>query len=340
MAQPTSFSSDKGTSFGGSTSPSFAGGEGALGGPTMFSGRAAASGGQAYTSGSGGGQPDRAKFSKDYGIRVTGDQLKELQTADADFEKRIAAFKKGAYDQVNKAKGTLASQKADFTARVAGAQKELKGAQGQVKQGWDQVGKAREQATVDNMFKQWFANDKTPVRVVSGNEVQGTYYLPREAVDRLAKDQGLNGAWVDKGKNFNIEVNQGGRMQGQEIHDALREASNPNVLRSQFAQNADVQKAHAQVWKDIKKAEKELQVAERELAQADATIRGDKATGEGDIQKANFEIDEGEKDIGREEKRSRTLAKGQVEDRAEAYSKWRDARAKAYQVLGQMQGGQ
>ena len=339
MAQPTSFGSDKSTSFGGSTSPSFAGGEGALGGPTMFSGKAAATGGKAYTSGSGGGQPEKARYSKDYGIRVTKDQLSELQAADADFEQRIAQFKKGAFDQVGKAQSTLASQKMDFNKRVQTAQKEIQGAKSQVKNGWNQVNNARQQATVDNMFNMWWKNNRKPVTVMGGDgKGQGTYYLPQEAIAKLEREQKLSGRWI-KGK-YAIDATQGGRVQGQELHDALLDASNPNKLKSQFGATKEVQQAHAKVWKDIKKAERELSAAERQLAQAEAKVMGDTAKGEGDIRKADFEIDQGKKDVGREEKRARTLAKGQKEDRAKAYEKWREARAKAYAVLGQMKGGQ
>ena len=68
--------------------------------------------------------------------------------------------------------------------------------------------------------------ETVPVRVVNGNTVEATYNVPRSVADELAAKDGINTAWVDDGKYFNVDVRaDGGSIIGKEIHDMLRGVS-------------------------------------------------------------------------------------------------------------------
>ena len=71
--------------------------------------------------------------------------------------------------------------------------------------------------------------DLVPVRVVNGNTVEATYHLPRAYVNDLNMntfnkgDGTIVANWVDGGRFYNVDVKaQGGKMAGQELHDAFR----------------------------------------------------------------------------------------------------------------------
>lgn len=70
-----------------------------------------------------------------------------------------------------------------------------------------------------------------PVRVVDGDQVQQTYYLPREAVDKMNnelfnQEGGYVGNWVDGGKFYNVDttLRDSGEKYGKELHQSMRTA--------------------------------------------------------------------------------------------------------------------
>lgn len=73
----------------------------------------------------------------------------------------------------------------------------------------------------------WSKTQKTfvPIRVVSNGKVEGTYMLPKEAAENLAKEKGITISWANGGFNVDVRV-QGGRIRGAELHKALGDATN------------------------------------------------------------------------------------------------------------------
>jgi hypothetical protein len=70
------------------------------------------------------------------------------------------------------------------------------------------------------------------VRVVNGNNIEGTYMLPKSVIDEMNQksfnqgDGSYTGNWVDDGKFYNVDVRARGiGPRGQELHDAMRETT-------------------------------------------------------------------------------------------------------------------
>ena len=69
--------------------------------------------------------------------------------------------------------------------------------------------------------------DTIKIHVVdgSGQNIEGTYNVPRQVAEILAKERELVSRWGDDG-SFNVSVRtKHGYTRGQEIHDAIREAT-------------------------------------------------------------------------------------------------------------------
>lgn len=128
-------------------------------------------------------------------------------------------------------------------------------------------------------FDQAWNDNTVPVRVVSGNNIESTKRLPRESVNSfLASNPGVNAGWVDNGKNFNIEVNQGGRIRGKETHTFLnkeearirKEAEKRYAREVEAAQRAAEAAARAQFERERSAAldagSKNLETARGQLA--------------------------------------------------------------------------
>lgn len=323
---PSGFSTMRQTSFS-QAAPSYApeAQGSALSGPTRFSGTAGIEKTQVARHGM--AQP---KYSREFGMRITPEQKAELQKAEADFNNRVAKYQSEVANKIGSAKSQLQAEEGDFRSKVAQAQAELATAKGQVQQGWRELDKA--QPNIMNMFNQWYNDTKTAVTV----EGQGRYFLPKEAVNNLMRNKDIQGSWDPKKNLYTLSARQGGRMQGQELHDALREASDKRRLLSQFAAHPEVQQARAAAEQQLAVAARQLTQAERQLNKVAGQVKQGEAQGEQQIRGAKFDIEEGEKEGQREVKRAKTLAEGQREARKEQYDKWRQQRMQAYRVLAQM----
>lgn len=71
----------------------------------------------------------------------------------------------------------------------------------------------------------WDDREKFPVRVVNGNNVEQTYYLPKSVARELNNDFQGNGtyysAFVGNGNYLNIDVAIGGSAYGKELHNTI-----------------------------------------------------------------------------------------------------------------------
>lgn len=115
-----------------------------------------------------------------------------------------------------------------------------------VTEGKGQINAAYAQAAAKNKVP------LVPVRVVNGNNVEATYMLPKTSVDQMNKDSfnkgkgSYTGNYVDGGQFYNVDVRVTGTggKRGQELHDALRNASIDNS-KAQEAANAALGKEKA-----------------------------------------------------------------------------------------------
>lgn len=193
------------------------------------------------------------EFRDDAGWRMT----------DTDYESYLGnekSFKKS----VNKAQGQLdeAQEKIDAsTAENAAFEKALSGID----------------ISNTTLSNSWNTYQKSflPVRVVTNDNIEGTYYLPKEVIDKMDADSfnqkgGYVGNYVDGGKNYNVDT--GGR--GQELHDALR-AGTTSVKAQFYEQNAG----------NVKKAQEGESTARAELGTANdmVNINYSNLSAEGDL---------------------------------------------------------
>lgn len=128
---------------------------------------------------------------------------------------------------------SIRGQEKEFNTGVAEQQGKISAAnsqlQGQYSQGTAQIDVAKSgvptsKAAIDTAWKQT-KSTFVPVRVVSGDKIEQTYYLPKESADNLVKSQGLFANYVDNGKYLNVEVQgKGGKVVGKELHTALGQA--------------------------------------------------------------------------------------------------------------------
>lgn len=306
--------------------------EGALKGITKFQG----SGGMGISQG--GTKAQEAKYSKEYGMRLTDEQVGELDAAESDFQKRLVDYQTEVNKKISEATGAIGEEKSRLSAAAAKGEGEVGKAKGQIKQGWGKWNEAAKQNTVEGLFNHWWkAEKKVPVRVVADGKVQGTYVMPKTAAMKIMEDKGINGGWVDGGKRLNIDVKQQGRIRGQELHDALRVGTSRDNMLSQFAKNEKVYSALAKNRAELSKAASELKNAENQLAKAETQMRSQVAEQKGNIQRAEFDTKQLGKTRDREVKGAKQLSERQKEKRAELYQKWLGARRKAYQVLEKME---
>lgn len=324
--------------FGKNTPSSFSapgGGSGALMGPVKYEGSGGAGIARATTQ----GQVRPPAYSKEYGARLTKDQIGEIKIAEANFESRLADYQNQVDSQLAEAKSMLGKKASDVAKGKADAEKQLNKGRAELQKGKNKLQEASGALSVGGFFDYWWKNeDKVTVRVIGlDGKPQGGYQVPRSAITE-GPGLGVKGTFHGKNNQFyNVSAEQDGRVVGQELHDALRNNTSKRNMIGSFASNPKVQKAMAKNQAEFNKAKRELAAAERELNKADAMVKQNVAKARGDIQKGQFEVKEGERSKKREVAGARKLAEGQKKNRAKAYSKWRDARRQAYQVLQKME---
>ena len=146
-------------------------------------------------------------YYDDLGISTTASGAKEIRANEAKFNQTIA-------EQQGKIGGAREQLEGAYTAgqsQISAAWGNLPGYKEAISESWNKAQK-----------------DLTPIHVVHGTGddfvTEGTYYLPKEALDDLQKQEGIAYRWDDKG-NFYVDVktSKGGRTIGQELHDAFRQ---------------------------------------------------------------------------------------------------------------------
>ena len=333
MAGNTSFGSTQPTSFGaqgGFKSGTGAPQEGGLEGLTKFEG----SGGMGI--GKGGTKKANAHYSKEYGMKLTPSQAKELRAAEKDFKTRMKDYESGVNASIADANKTLTGAKGELGVAKVDAEGKVKAARGEIDAGWGKLKQSEGENTVEGLFNRWWKGaKKTKVHVVGDGKSQGVYTMPRDAAERILEDKGINAQRMKNG-DMAIDVRQQGRIRGQELHDSLRIGTSRDSLLTSFAKEKEVGQAIAKNRVVLQKAAGQLKDAERQVNDAESAYKGEVAKQEGAIQKGEFDVQQMGKTRDREVKGAEALSSRQKEKRKDLYKKWMGARAKAYQALEKM----
>lgn len=161
-------------------------------------------------------------FYDDLGISSTAEGAEKIRGDEAKFQGQLASERaklrkaqsqaSSAQAQLNKARGQVDTSFKQTQAQLNAAKAQIPGFDTAIKKAWSSTQKGF-----------------VPVRIVdpSGKKVEATYMLPKEAISQIAKStDGFEQKFVDDGKNYNISSRHAsGKIAGQELHDALRGAS-------------------------------------------------------------------------------------------------------------------
>ena len=146
-------------------------------------------------------------YYDDLGISTTASGAKEIRSNEAKFNQTIAEQQ----GKVSGVKGQLEGAYKSGQEQISAAWDQLPGYKEAISESWNKAQK-----------------DLTPIHVVHGTGddfvTEGTYYLPKEALDEIQKQEEVAYRWDDKG-NFYVDVktSKGDRTIGQELHDAFRQ---------------------------------------------------------------------------------------------------------------------
>lgn len=148
-------------------------------------------------------KPKDVYYRKEYGWVMSNDQVKQEKAVKAQYDARVQAAE--AQVQQNKERY-----------------------QQSINEGRDSISGAYDDAIGSSSAP---SMDLVPVRVVNGNNVEQTYYLPRSTVDQMNAETfnqgkgGYVGNYVDGGF-YNVDVRASGGERGKELHESLGAAAN------------------------------------------------------------------------------------------------------------------
>jgi chromosome segregation ATPase len=177
------------------------------------------------------------------------------------------------------------------------ADSEIKGYEQKIREAQSQIDEARSRgmqtpnlgSLTNQAWQQAKGSDQmVKARVIADGKVQGVYYIPKEAANNMAQ-KGMNAGFV-KNNVFNVDVKQGGRTRGQEIHDMLRTGS--QQTKTQFQQQAQreiasqIAQQKAQAAAEISRAQGEINTARSQVENQ----RGQLIQKQGEIQRAEASI--------------------------------------------------
>lgn len=179
------------------------------------------------------------------------------------------------HNQMGEIKGKIDSSRSSLDQQRASAQAQIDAAAGKIP---DVPGYK------DALDSAWQSTKKTfvPIRVVSNGKIEGTYMLPKEAAENLAKEKGIKTSWANGGFNVDVRV-QGGRIRGAELHKALGDAT--NSVYNQFVTSvtpkltSSIKDAKSQV----SKAQGVLKNAQNQLNEQYTSASSEIATAQGAV---------------------------------------------------------
>lgn len=146
-------------------------------------------------------------YYDDLKVSTTPEKARVLREEENTFNTQVGEIKQ----KIGKSKSLLEQQKAASQAKINAAASKIP----------DVPGYKEALSSAWNQTKKTFV----PIRVVSNGKIEGTYMLPKEAAENLAKEKGITTSWANGGFNVDVRV-QGGRIRGAELHKALGDATN------------------------------------------------------------------------------------------------------------------
>lgn len=146
-------------------------------------------------------------YYDDLKISTTPEQARKVREEEAAFNTQVGELK----GKIDSSRSTLDQQRTAAQSKIDAAASKIPDVPGYK----------------EALSSAWSQTKKTfvPIRVVSNGKIEGTYMLPKEAAENLAKEKGITTSWANGGFNVDVRV-QGGRIRGAELHKALGDATN------------------------------------------------------------------------------------------------------------------
>lgn len=161
----------------------------------------------------------------------------------------------------------LAHQK-EFGSSAEEARRALAKAQGQV----DSAGNV---ASMDEMWDK-YKQSWSAIHVVNGSNIEGTYYLPKEAIDKLNSgsfnqgDGSYVGKWNKDGSyNVDVVLQGGDDAYGKELHEAIGKAE--GEIKTQYWKSNESKVKEAQKRNEAAKKKAQDQI-DTEKGNVDAAV--------------------------------------------------------------------
>ena len=319
---------------------------------------------KAYSRTQQGDDPNRQVMRDDYGWKMTERQYKTLQKDKSAFERQLRDYKTEYNQRIaeSKAKGQaqIAAEetrygkfKEQFASEYAKNKGSFEKARGELSKVKEKLGGM---PTQDSLFNKFWKDRKMRVTVWDGQKEQGSYYIPRDFVNELHKQ--VEGSYTGKG-TYRVNVHQGGRMRGQEMHDMLRKDFEKNKVKQEFFADKQYQGKYRDAVKQWDVANRDLQRAQGNLSQQQAawqqTVNKDRnalTTFNYNINKSRQQLERSAKIAGIERDtavgKAQNQRQGQIDAARGAYEQRASSTnlanmtgsAKAKDTQGQTKGGQ
>lgn len=190
-------------------------------------------------------------YQKDLGIATDAGTAKALRAQEAQWQEGVSE-RKGLIGTASKEYQTAQSELSIANEELTKAAQALPSGKAALDKGW-----------------QSYRKGLTPVRVVdkSGHNVEATYYIPKEAAEKISKQEGLVSSWHGPYMNVSVMVQSGKGLvgEGQMIHDTFRDAG----IQTEAAYRS---KAAPAIAKQLAKSYKELESYRADLASKQAKV--------------------------------------------------------------------
>ena len=215
--------------------------------------------------------PNRLIMREDYGWKMTDKGYGVLEKDRKRFESELQTFKKNYNKRIAEARAKGQKEIAAERNRYSNLKKQFE------QQYWKDahnINKARMKLgaapTKDRVFNEFWNKRKMRVTVWDGKREQGSYWIPREFVNPLSKK--LEGSFTGKG-TWRVNVRQGGRIRGQELHNMLRRDYNKDRVKQQFFKDPRYQGAYKHKLGQWDRAKRDLDKAKAAWQQTAARDR-------------------------------------------------------------------
>lgn len=292
-----------------------------------------------------GDDPNRLIMRDEYGWKMSNAAYEKMLENEKAFSGQINEYKSVNQKKISQYKsdttGKINQEQARYETAKAQLAREAEQAQGQLNSARNQLGSLPNH---DQIYSNWWGSNKSQLRVynVANGKVtiEGTYTIPKQYGNNLA-DQGLDVVWRNGG--WNLNVIQGGRVRGAEMHSVASQLSDQNKIKQDFWSNESVQgayKSQIQQWN----------AANNQLNQAQAALNANKNASASELaqlntnialarQKLNTSVTQANQQMNAEIGKVKSARQGQLDAAKKAYEERTAARVSAYKNLGTYKSG-